>query len=513
MLNRLSLWQRLSLLFAALLMACFGSAAWLQMAQSVRYSQQIEQRLLHRLADHIAANTHTMGVQGLDRKKLSAFVDRLQVTNPGVELYVLDSHGRVEMRYPDSAVLRRSQVDLSPVRDFLANKQALVLGDDPLSSTGSKAFSAASYARGAGESGYLYAVLQGSAYDMAAAATGWDNAVQIALRSIGLIAPFGLMAGLAAFRWVTRPLRQLTQQIEQLERIQRRSQPLSASLTSQSKMVLHDEIAILRQSFERLMATNADQWQRLSTQDQQRRELLASLSHDLRSPLASLHGYLETLLMKSAYLDLDERNRYLRSALAQSRSVANLASELLELARMELGMVKPMLERFSLEELAQDVIQKLELSASSRKQRIATQFDVNLPDVYADIGMIERVLTNLLDNAIRHSPADGDIQVRLQNRGDRVSVEISDSGTGIDPAHRSTLFLWPSARRDHRSERHGHGLGLAIVQQILQLHGSLISLGEQADRGAVFVFTLASHSSQADEAKGIVMGVGAASAS
>lgn len=510
--GRFPLWQRLSLLFAILLIACFGSAASLQMVQSVRYSQQIEQRLLHRLADHIAANSRTMGVDGLDQKKLSAFVDRLQVTNPGVELYVLDPEGRVEMRYPDSAELRRPQVDLSPVRDFLANKQALVLGDDPLSPTGSKAFSAASYARGAGEPGYLYAVLQGSAYDMAAATTGWDNAIRIALWSIGLIAPFGLVAGFAAFRWVTRPLMQLTQQIEKLERKERRGHPHSASAAAQDETILRDEIVILSQAFERLVATNADQWQRLSAQDQQRRELIASLSHDLRSPLASLHGYLETLLMKSAYLNLEDRDRYLRSALAQSRSVAGLASELLELAQMELGMVKPMLERFSLEELVQDVIQKLELSAASRNQRIATRFDAKLPDVRADIGMIERVLTNLLDNAIRHSPADGDIQISLHASGDRVSVEISDSGTGIDPAHRSALFLWPSEQREQASERQGHGLGLAIVQKILQLHGSLISLQDQAGRGAVFVFTLACHSNQEDDGKGTAKGIGARSA-
>lgn len=509
MLRHLSLWQRLSLLFGTLLIACFGSAASLQMIQSVRYSQQIEQQLLHRLADHIAANAHTMGVQGLDQQKLSAFVGRLQVTNPGVELYVLDHEGRVEMRYPDSAALRRPQVDLSPVRDFLKNKQALVLGDDPLSASGSKAFSAASYARGGGDTGYLYAVLQGSAYDMAAAATAWDNAVGVALWSVGVIAPFGLLAGLAAFRWVTRPLTLLTLHVEEMELKQRPREPYSASESSQGETVVRDEIEILRQAFERLVATNAAQWQRLSKQDQQRRELIASLSHDLRSPLASLHGYLEALLMQSAYLGLDDRDRYLRSALAQSRSLSSLASELLDLAQMELGMVKPVFEHFSLRELVQDITQKLELSASSKNQRITTFSDANLSDVCADVGMIERVLTNLLDNAIRHSPADGDIRISLQNSGERVSVEISDSGVGVDPAQRPSLFLWPSERRPFRSEKHGHGLGLAIVQQILQLHGGVVSLRDQVDRGAVFVFTLARHFNQDVNGKGSVIGVGA----
>lgn len=500
----LTLWQRLSVLFTVLMLACFGSAAWLQMAQSVRYSQQIEQRLLHRLADHIAANAKTMGVEGLDQTKLAAVVDRLQVTNPGVELYVLDPDGRVEMRYPDTAVLRRPQVDLLPVHAFLSHETVLVLGDDPLSPNGSKAFSAARFARATGGApGYLYAVLQGSAYDMAAAQTGWENAIRIALWSIGLMMPFGLVAGLAAFRWVTRPLTQLTEQVEQIEQ-KGRDVSGTGPTAAQDAEASRDEIVVLRRAFERLMATNADQWRRLHDQDQQRRELIASLSHDLRTPLASLHGYLETLLLQSPQLDAEDRDRYLRTALAQSQQVGRLASELLELARMELGIVKLRLEQFSLVELAQDVIQKMELSALARRQRIAIHFAPNLPTVFADIGMIERVLTNLLDNAIRYSPTDSDVQVRIHATSDRVGVEISDSGPGIDAARRPELFSSPSERKQERGDVHGHGLGLAIVRQILRLHGSDVSLHGQVGQGTTFAFSLADHSSQKDDVKGAV---------
>lgn len=504
----LNLWQRLSLLFAALLLTCFGLAASLQMIQSVRYSQQIEQRLLHRLADHIAVSVQTMGVHGLDRQKLSAFVDRLQITNPGVELYVLDPDGRVEMRYPDTHLMQRPQVDLKPIQTFLAETDALVLGDDPLSPTGSKAFSAARYPRAPGEPGYLYAVLQGSAYDMAAAQTGWDNAVRIALWSIGLITPFGLLAGLAAFRWVTRPLTQLTLEVEQIERRGRRDGRDDASASAPVASASGDEISILRDAFKRLVTTNNEQWDRLSHQDRQRRELIASLSHDLRTPLASLHGYLETLLMNSAQLDVDNRNRHLHSALAQSRSVGRLAGELLELAQMELGMVKPKPERFSLIELTQDVIQKMELSALSRNQRIAFDVQPGVADVCADIGMIERVLTNLLGNAIKHSPSHTHIWVSVQPVGARVSVEVTDSGAGIDPARRPGLFLWPSERTDHELGRRSHGLGLAIVRQILQLHGGDVVLNDRAGNGCSFVFSLNAHSSHTADVKGAATVVG-----
>lgn len=107
--------------------------------------------------------------------------------------------------------------------------------------------------------------------------------------------------------------------------------------------------------------------------------------------------------------------------------------------------------------------------------------------MFADLGLIERVLTNLLDNALRHTPVNGDIQVTLAPKGDRVEVTVSDSGPGIDAELREGLFLRAftigGARRDG-------GLGLRIVHRILQLHGREIRLVEVAGRGATFRFSL-----------------------
>jgi uncharacterized membrane protein affecting hemolysin expression len=105
--NALTLWQRLSLLFVALLLACFGAAAWPQMGQSIRQSQQVEQRLLHRLADHIAAETRGMSDMRMDDARLAAIVQRLHTTNPGIEVYVLDADGRIEHRQPAGTPLQR----------------------------------------------------------------------------------------------------------------------------------------------------------------------------------------------------------------------------------------------------------------------------------------------------------------------------------------------------------------------------------------------------------------------
>jgi signal transduction histidine kinase len=504
----LTLSQRLSLLFAVLLLACFGAAAWLQMLQSTRHAQQIEQQLLRRLAGHIAAEASAMGPLGLDAKRLASVVERLRITNPGVELYVLDPQGRVEMRYPEAAPLQRDVVNLSPLREFIAGGDTLVLGDDPLSASGSKAFSAAPYGRGTGTPGFLYAVLQGAAYDMASQHVHRRSAFQIALWSVGLVAPLGLLAGAVALALVARPLSALTHEVELLEAQGLQGRVAHGLSGARVPPGTNDEIAILRAAFSRLVDTNAAQWHRLSHQDQQRRELIANLSHDLRTPLASMHGYLETLMLKSPQLDAAEQQRLLRAALAQSQRLSQLVHELLELARLELGTLKPTIERFSLAELTLDVMQKLALAASARDQRLEPRFAVGLPDVCADIGMIERVMTNLLDNAIRHSSPGGEILVELKAEAAAVRVEVIDQGPGIAPERLATLFTRPTdglfhAQRAaaHRHEtqgpdglpgtsQQGNGLGLAIVRQILQLHGQEIELDSSLGSGAAFLFRL-----------------------
>jgi signal transduction histidine kinase len=231
----------------------------------------------------------------------------------------------------------------------------------------------------------------------------------------------------------------------------------------------------------------AEQWRELTRQDQQRRELFANISHDLRTPLTSLHGYLETLLVKADMLDLAERRRYLEIALAQSRKVSRLSQELFELARLEYGVVKPEKEHFALADLVQDVFQKFELSAEARQQRLVADIAPSLPAVTADLGMIERVLTNLLDNAIRHTPAGGEIVVQLRPDEAGVRVEISDTGPGIPSELRTALFTRPMF--SSAGGRSG-GLGLVIVQRILQLHGSDIRLLPRPEKGAVFSFLL-----------------------
>jgi signal transduction histidine kinase len=483
-LTGLSLSQRLSMVFAALLLACCGASLWLQVRANVQHEQEVTQRLSLGLAAHIADNSALMAPSGLNNAAVKDLFDKLMAVNPSVEVYLLAMDGRIQAQAAPAGHLKRDQVDVTPIRALLAGGRLPVLGDDPRSANGGrKVFSAAPLRIDGRDAGYVYVVLIGEERDTVAAGLQNSNMWRYMLWSMALVTALGLLAGFAAFRLITRPLRRLTVAVQQFEASGLVALDATAPALSEASRG-GGEIATLGQVFARMTQRIAEQWRELTLQDQQRRELFANISHDLRTPLTSLHGYLETLLLKADKLSPDDRRRYLEIALGQSGKVGRLAQELFELARLEYGVVKPEMESFALADLVQDVFQKFELASEARGQRLVADIAPGLPLVTADLGMIERVLTNLLDNAIRHTPEGGEIVVQLCAKAHGVQVEISDTGPGIPGELRNKLFMRPVFST-------AGGLGLVIVKRILQLHDSEIELLQREKKGAVFSFLLA----------------------
>jgi signal transduction histidine kinase len=487
--SRLSLSQRLSAVFTVLLLACCGSAAWLQMHSNERHGQVVIQRLSSGLAAHIARNDALMEPSGPNPAAVQELFDKLMDVNPSVEVYLLDLDGRIVAQAAPPGHLKRERIDVAPIRRLLAGAELPVRGDDPRSANAQKVFSAAALQVEGREAGYVYVVLHGEELDALVQNVAGEDAPRAMLWALALVAACGLLAGCAAFYLITRPLRGLTADVRRLA-----ADGLSAVAVSSgagpASVSAVDEIAMLHTTFAQMKQRIAEQWRELTTQDQQRRELVANISHDLRTPLTSLHGYLETLRVKADSLSAAERTRYLDVALAQSRKVGMLAQELFELARLEYGVVKLEKEPFSVADLVQDVFHKFELAAESRRQRLVPIIAADLPVIAADVGMIERVLANLLDNAIRHTPPGGTIEVQVGRHVDGIDVRVSDTGPGIPEALQKTLFVRPSVYSGTRES--AGGLGLVIVRRILQLHGSDIHIVQRPSWGASFQFSLSS---------------------
>lgn len=485
---RLTLTQRLSLVFAVLLLVCSGTSAWMQLRANRMHELEVVQGLSRDVAESIARDAQLTDANGLMPGAVRDLFSQMMMVNPSVEVYLLEPDGRIAGHAAPEGRLRRDRVDLEPVRRLLDGGALPILGDDPRSMDGRKVFSAAPLRVNGRDVGYIYVVLLGEAHDRLVAQGSAGNVLRTALWSIGMVALLCLAAGLVAFALITRPLRQLTDEVRRFD--MHGAPPELPSAPPATAQDSRDEIAVLRGAYRQMVERIGEQWKTLTRQDQERRELIANVSHDLRTPLASVHGYLETLLLKDAVLDASERRRYLGIALDQSRKVGELVQSLFELARLEYGFVQPLREPFSLVDLVQDVFQKFELRAEARQIALQAVFPPQLPPVRADLGMIERVLGNLLDNALRHVPESGSVRIALalSASGADVEITVSDTGPGIPAELREGLFQRPftvgGARRDG-------GLGLRIVHRILELHGRSIELIDVPGQGASFRFALA----------------------
>lgn len=482
----LTLSQRLSLVFSILLLACCGASAWLQIRANIMHEKEVVQGLSRGLARSIALDAqlmHAEDAQALGPDMVRRLFSRLMDVNPSVEVYLLDMDGRVVGHAAPAGALKRDHVSLDPIRRLLANEPLPIQGDDPRSDKGRKVFSAAVLRADEKKVGYIYVILQSEEHDRLAARATASSVLRTTLWSMVVVAGLVLIAGLIAFRLITRPLRRLTTSMRQLD-------------TKADQLVLpapvgtgpRDEIAVLEHAFGDMATRINEQWTTMRQLDHDRREVVANISHDLRTPLGALHGYLETLSLKDGTLTAVERQHYLGIALSQSQKVGRLAQALFELARLEHGSVQPELEPFSLSDLIQDVFQKFELRAAERELRLMATLPHPAPMVRADLGMLERVLTNLFDNAIRHTPAGGEVEITVQPAaGGKVTVTVADTGPGVPAALRDNLFRRPVALQ---GEYRVGGLGLLTVNRILQLHHSKIELISEPGLGAVFRFTL-----------------------
>jgi signal transduction histidine kinase len=315
---------------------------------------------------------------------------------------------------------------------------------------------------------------------------GRERLIELAAFVIVASVAFALLAALCVYKLFTRRLEHLAGAIETFVQ-----DGFTTPLRVQGGNPNGDEIDRLSAHVERMSERIARQLEQLQHTDAWRRELLANVSHDLRTPLASIQGYLEILLLKHGTLPPEEQRSYLEIATRHSERLSKLIRDLFQLAKLEAHEVTPHPEPFSMAELVQDVVQKFRLAAESRGLHLHSQVIGQQVQADGDIAMVESVLENLIENALRHTPRSGHIRVEVERQSGRVAVRVSDTGCGIAPEDMAKLFeRYYHVDRGEAGVAAGTGLGLAIVRRIVELHGSAIRVESTPGQGATFGFDL-----------------------
>ena len=471
------------LLIAALLML-------LGISISERYQQEVEQKLHQELAAHLVYDNALFSEDNFSQPAIKNTFHTMMILGPRFEFYILDPAGKILNFAAEPDKIKRQQVDLKPIQQYLSKQVQLPLvGDDPRHLSRQKIFSVAPIESAGSLRGYLYIIIGGEHYDGVADLLRNSHIMTLGVWGVILTLAFSLLTVLIIFALLTRPLRQLACDISALHQ---RGFAQGLELVTQWKQDSQDEIQKLGSAFNAMADKLNHQYQKVQNTDQLRRELVSYVSHDLRTPLSSLQGYLETWQLRHSTLTEEASEQLIQVALDNAHKTSQLVEQLFELAHLDSDNVSLHCEPVAVAELAQDVIQKLELAALERGVTVSVKPQDPSLLVMADIQRMERVFTNLIDNAIRHCESGDWVEVSIEPVGKHLQIAVADSGCGI-PADEVAHIFDPHYRASNSANsRKAHsGLGLAIAQRVLQLHNSQIEVESQPQQGTTFRFELA----------------------
>ncbi|MEM6765916.1 MAG: HAMP domain-containing sensor histidine kinase [Bacteroidota bacterium] len=257
-------------------------------------------------------------------------------------------------------------------------------------------------------------------------------------------------------------------------------------------LILFLEILVFRK-LKNVYSLNQREIDKLKNLETYRREFLGEVSHELKTPIFAIQGFIHTLI-DGAMDDERVRMKFLRKAMKNSDRLSNLVEDLLIITQAESGEMEIRLTKFNLYYLVLEVIESLEKKFTSKKRNITHDILTNGHEnvmVMADRERILQVLTNLVDNAIKYGDSNGTVEIELVEIDSKMHVKVSDDGTGMEEEHLDKIFRrFYRVDKSRSREKGGTGLGLAICKHLLTVHGESIWVQSKVGKGTTFTFTL-----------------------
>ncbi len=263
-----------------------------------------------------------------------------------------------------------------------------------------------------------------------------------------------------------------------------------------------DELGDLARAFNSMAEQLETAFRRQIELEQARKDLIASVSHDLRTPLTSAQAMVEALY-DGIVGDPATVERYLRTMRGDIRHLSDLISDLFELSQLDAGVLRLQMEARPIQDLILNTVETLEVHAQQKGLSLHGDVQIDLGPVMLDSSRVQRVLYNLVQNAIRHTPADGTVQIEAHDTGTEVEVSVVDTGEGLRPEDVPHVFERFYRGDPARSRQQGGaGLGLTIARGLIEAHGGRIWVESTPGSGCKFSFTLPKAASFAPSSRG-----------
>ena len=293
----------------------------------------------------------------------------------------------------------------------------------------------------------------------------------LSLRSTVLLMVAAVLVAMVLFYPARRRLRALEHAAQRLG---------EGDLSARAPQKGGDEIARVAAAFNRMAGELETRDAALRTSDALRRQMMADVSHELKTPLTAMRGYIETLRMPEVALDADRRHRYFETIDRETRRLERIVKDLLDLARYEHGGVTLHRRLFDIERLFENVAGRHERDAHTKDAAIRIHVDAHADQVVADPDRIEQAIENLVGNALRHTPAGGTVTLSATQADGAATLSVSDTGVGIAPEHLPHVFeRFYKVDTARAAESTGSGLGLSITKAIVERHGGTIRVTSQ----------------------------------
>ena len=478
-----SLFWRLSMVFM-LLLILVGIIYMVITAYTARlYFQETNQRLNEGVAKQILKSTEPFDKKGdVNEDALKKLFEKVMFINPSIEVYLLDTEGKILSYFAPKREVKTEEVPLKPVKKFVQQGgKPLIKGLDPKAPEQKRVFSAAPIQQKDQLKGYLYVILASKEYKSITNLLLGSYILKGGTVAFVATLILAILIGLLLLWWITRYTRKIIYHVNQFK---------EGDYQARIPIRSQDELGQLAQAFNEMADNIESNIRKIQEMENSRRELIANVSHDLRTPLANLTGYVETLSLKGRQLSTEQKDRYLDIMFQNASRLKRLVDELFELSKLEARQVEPHKEPFFINELLQDIANKYQLSDENNHVAIKPIIPNQLPPVYGDVSMIDRVVQNLLDNALKFTPDGGTITLELTQLEGHAEVKVNDTGKGIPEGEQDQIFHRYHKIQSGANKDKGSGLGLAIVKNMLAIQGFDIYVKSQEGRGTTFYFYL-----------------------
>jgi signal transduction histidine kinase len=440
------------------------------------------QQLYGDIAHHLATVTQPFKNGRPDTTVTHDIIHSTMVANPSVEVYLVDTAGYIlDYVVPESTVHMR-RLNISVIKQWLrTNDGNYPMGDNPKVPAESSIFSAAPAFENGRVVGYVYAVL--ASEKQKEILTSLSDHLHMRLGTYifftALLVAF--VVGVMTFFLITDSICDIASTVRRFK-----EGDYSARIDAHSK----GNLGILTSTFNEMADVIVSNFEKITATEKFRKELIANVSHDLRTPLSIMQGYIETLMIKNDTLTRTDQEKYLTIVHDGTKKLSALVQQLFQYAKLEANVITPEKELFLINELASDILMTYQLKAAERIIQLKLDAPNTLAPVFADIALTERVLQNLIDNAFNFTAEGGQITISLTKVSSGVKVQVVDTGIGIAPEDHAFIFQRYIQLGDTPVPRRGMGIGLAIVKKILELHQSAIEVTSEPGKGTSFRFTL-----------------------